>query len=136
MEEKTAHIKLPKDAEGQEIPLDTGTLYEANGVAKYIYYYKFDPRGAHWLAETDDGARTTSELLLNQPDSWEKLEEDLKTVEDYGKSSSLDNPVCHYTNMVGKSCSRCKFYGGTSCTGKMCADIADRIRKLRARTDE
>ena len=72
-----ACVELPKDAYGRAIPLDTGTLYKKNGIAKYIYYYEFDPRGTYWLAETDEGKRNTSELLLNQPDSWELLEEDL-----------------------------------------------------------
>lgn len=65
-----ACVELPKDAYGRAIPLDTGTLYKKNGIAKYIYYYEFDPRGTYWLAETDEGKRNTSELLLNQPDSW------------------------------------------------------------------
>lgn len=65
-------IELPKDAEGREIPLDTGTLYGENGIAKYIYRYEFDPRDKYWVAETDDGPRNTSEFLLNRPDSWEK----------------------------------------------------------------
>lgn len=72
-----------------------------------------------------------SDLYLTPPDSWEKLLEDLKAVEDYGNSSHLDNPTCHYLNMVGKPCDKCKFYGRASCIGEMCADIADRIRKLR-----
>lgn len=65
------------------------------------------------------------------PDSWEKLFEDLKAVADYGDSSHLDSPTCHYTHTVGKPCDKCKFYRSKSCISEMCADIAYRIRELR-----
>lgn len=65
------------------------------------------------------------------PDSREKPLEDLKAVGGYGNSSHLGNPACRYLNMVGKPCGKCKFYGRTSRIGEMCADTADRIRKLR-----
>lgn len=39
-----ACVELPKDAYGRSIPLDTGTLYKKNGVAKFIYHYDYDPR--------------------------------------------------------------------------------------------
>ncbi|MFR3876826.1 MAG: hypothetical protein ACLTYW_00240 [Collinsella sp.] len=50
-----ACVELPKDACGRAIPLDTGTLYKKNGVAKYIYHYDYDPRDKAWYVETDDG---------------------------------------------------------------------------------
>lgn len=67
-----ANIELPKDADGREIPLDTGTLYGKNGVAKFIYHYDYDPRDKVWYVETDEGSRCASELLLDRDDSWEK----------------------------------------------------------------
>lgn len=50
-----ANIEPPKDAYGRVIPLDTGTLYKKNGVAKFIYHYDYDPRDKAWYVETDDG---------------------------------------------------------------------------------
>lgn len=120
-------VELPKDAEGREIPLDTGTLYKKNGVAKYIYHYKFDPRGTYWFAETDDGSRNTSEFLINQPDSLEKLEDDLGKI--------LNHPekvVCAYFNRERKDCDGCKLENCEgSCSHACLRDVIERINKLR-----
>lgn len=130
-------IELPKDATGQEIPLNVDALYDKSGERLAIYAWEYMPQLKHsrwrvrFLFDDSDCKYHPDEYYLAPPDSWEKLEEDLKAVEDYGNSSCIDNPVCRYTNMVGKQCSECEFYKGTNCIGKMCADIADRIRKLR-----
>lgn len=128
-------VELPKDAEGREIPLDTEILYDENGNEYEVYYYKYSvrqtiPRREWQVVMMDYIVHDVSDLYLTPPDSWEKLFEDLKAVEDYGNSSYIDNPTCCYVNMVGKPCDRCKFYGRANCVGKMCADITDRIRKL------
>lgn len=133
-------IELPKDAKGREIPLDTEALYNEDGkcfeVNRFTYSVVQTIPDLKWgVVFMDCSYDYCISFYLAPPepsDSWEALEEDLKAVEDYGNSSHLDNPVCHYTNMVGKSCGKCEFYGGTSCTGKMCADILERIRKLRS----
>lgn len=131
-----ANIELPEDAEGHEIPLDTMTLYDEDGNEYEVHYYTYSvrqtiPQRKWQVVMMDCIVHDVADLYLTPPDSWEKLLEDLKAVEDYGNSSYLNNPVCRYTNMVGKSCSTCEFYRETSCTSKMCADILDRIRKLR-----
>lgn len=131
-----ANIELPKDAEGREIPLDTKVLYDENGNEYEVYCYKYSVRQTipqrKWeVVMMDCIVHNVSDLYLTPPDSWEKLLEDLKAVEDYGNSSHLDSPTCHYSNMVGKPCGKCKFYGRASCVGMMCADIAYRIRELR-----
>lgn len=118
-------IELPRDAEGREIPLDTGTLYKENGIAKYIYHYEFDPHDKYWVAETDDGPRKTSEFLLNQPDSWEKLEDDLdRCIE--------ESNLCMYYNQ-NLDCNNCTISGNETrgCTSIALEDIKERIRKLR-----
>lgn len=130
-------IELPRDAEGREIPLDAEILYDENGNGYEVYYYKYSvrrtiPRRKWQVVMTDYIVHDASGLYLTPPGSWEKLLEDLKAVEDYGNSSHLDNPACHYLNMVGKPCGKCKFYGRASCIGEMCADIAYRIRELRS----
>lgn len=110
-------IELPRDAEGREIPLDTGTLYKENGIAKYIYHYEFDPHDKYWVAETDDGPRKTSEFLLNQPDSWEKLEDDLdRCIE--------ESNLCMYYNQ-NLDCNNCTISGNETrgCTSIALEDI-------------
>ena len=136
-----ADIELPRDAEGREIPLDTKVLYSEDGREFDVNYYEYSVhqtiQRCKWNAVMMNSiVYNCSNLYIAPPDSWEKLFEDLKAVEDYGKSSCLDNPVCHYVGMVGEICGKCKFYKGTNCTGKMCADIADRIRKLRGEGSE
>lgn len=44
MEEKTANIELPEDAEGREVPLDTKALYDENGNECEVYCYKYPVR--------------------------------------------------------------------------------------------
>lgn len=127
-------IELPKDAEGRDIPLDTKVLYDADGnqyeVSRFTYSVlrDYDNWDVVFVTGYD---RYASETFLKPPDSWEKLKEDLKAVEDYGNSSCINNPVCRYTNMVHKPCVECKFYREKNCVSKMCADILDRICKLK-----
>lgn len=75
-------------------------------------------------------------LLAHKPpepsDSWEKLLGDLDRA---GEGEPTDGE-CHYAGMVGESCDDCPFNFGAddpmdSCTSKIFADIADRIRTLR-----
>lgn len=119
-------VELPKDAEGREIPLDTKVMYGYGGTARNIVYWVFTTDSDLekewrncWRAVTDAGRKLDPGLMyLTQPDSWEKLEEDL----DRGKD------ICDYyedcpTEMDGKSCSECK--------KAALKNIASRIRKLR-----
>lgn len=132
-------VKLPRDAEGREIPLDTVALYDDDGnahnIRRFMYTNDFDSSDKwinSWTMVADDYKVAKPEQMhLTPPDSWEKLEEDLCIVEDFKGTPYLDGPACAYVHNIGKSCGECKFYGGTSCVGKMCADIASRIRKLR-----
>lgn len=128
-------VELPKDAEGREIPLDTALLYgKVSGEEYDVVCFSFRPSMRQWrvkLKRRDDlGIYATENFTLSPPDTWEKLFEDLKAVEDYGNSPHRDSPTCHYIHMVGKPCDKCKFHGCVSCVGEMFADIADRIRKL------
>lgn len=132
-------IELPKDAEGREIPLDTVALFDDDGnvhsIRRFIYTNDFDLNDKwinSWIAVADDYKVAKPEQMhLTKPDSWEKLLDDLGMVEDYVDTSALNGPACIYMHNADKSCDTCKLYGGTPCVSKMCADIADRIRKLR-----
>lgn len=118
-------IELPKDAEGREIPLDTSELFIADGtkVRALRFEYMYHTSDAHnaWFVyiERTPGEYMTlhaCNLHLIQPDSWEKLDED------------LDKDICDYFEecpaaMNGKSCSECK--------NAVLKNIASRIRKLR-----
>lgn len=138
-----ANIELPKDADGREIPLDTNVLYDDDGecfeVNRFTYSVVQTIPDLKWgVVFMNCRYDYCSSFYLTPPeppDSWEKLEEDLDIVEDFGGTSYLDGPACAYARSIGKSCGECKLYGGTSCVGKMCADIASRIRKLRGENE-
>lgn len=126
-------IELPRDAEGREIPLDTTVLFDKDGkeieVSRYQYYPKVGP--GYWnIRSVRNKYYRMDEVHLTPPDSWEKLEEDLRRAIEAKNES--DSPVCSYTNHLDDLCDDCKFHGGGfNCKDKMLADIASRIRKLR-----
>ena len=130
-------IKLPKDAEGREIPLDTVALYDDDGnvhsVRRFIYTTDFDlgdKRINSWIAVVDDYKTAKPEQMhLTSPDSWKKLEEDLDRA---AKADAFR--ACRYANDKMRPCNECRFLnkkGLRLCDGKALAEILDRVRKLR-----
>ena len=125
-------IELPKDAEGREIPLDTKVLYGYGGMARNIVYWVFttdsdlEKKWRYcWRAVTDAGRKLDPDLMyLTQPDSWEKLEEDLDRCI---KADSL----CAYS--PSEECSTCILPRDSQCNCDSFAlkAIKERIRKLR-----
>lgn len=129
-------VELPKDAEGREIPLDTKVLYNRGGdayeVACYVYAVRQTISRRIWDAKMLDGTiRYTTSLYLTPPDSWEKLEEDLRRGAD-----ALNYEACAYFGKSACDCSSCIADKGETCERVVMRDIADRIRKLRGDTDD
>lgn len=125
-------IKLPRDAEGREIPLDTEVLYDKEGKRREVDWYTFYPDKDRWDVVFEDSCVRFSpqNLSLTKPDSWEKLEEDLQRI-DIGGSGwfcmyagyDKDDDSCH---------SECKFFKDkTPCDRQAARDIVSRIRTLR-----
>lgn len=119
-------IELPRDAEGREIPLNTKRLYDAGGVPVSIRAFRYNPNECFWRVERLDGLGTpmTTALRFTQPDSWEKLEEDLDRCI---KADSL----CAYN--PSQECSACILPRDSQCHCDSLAlkEIKERIRKLR-----
>lgn len=123
-------IKLPRDAEGREIPLDTTVLYDECGneyeVSRYCCSVRQSIPERVWEAVMlDTLTYYTSRLYLTPPDSWEKLEDDLdRCIEEDG--------LCAYYSPSGK-CSKCIISDDGPCHGDSSAlkDIKERIRNLR-----
>lgn len=130
-------IELPKDADGREIPFDTKVLYDRYGfknfVKSFMYVIRTDTCTGIWRVKFTTGTSlfAVSDMRLTEPDSWEKLDEDLHAVEVCGDSPDLEDPACAYAHNTGKKCAECKLYAG-DCTVNMCKDIASRINKLRS----
>lgn len=131
-----ACVELPKDADGREIPLDTALLYgEVSGDEYEVVCFNFSPSMRRWrvkLKRRDDvGIYATDAFTLSQPDSWEKLEEDLDRVVE--NKDSFYSTACAYMNQGGATCNDCMLHGHntSSCTDEMFKDVVSRIRKLR-----
>lgn len=131
-----ANIELPKDAEGREIPLDTALLYgKVSGEEYEVVCFNFRPSVRRWrvkLKRRDDlGIYATDAFTLSQPDSWEKLEEDLDRVVE--NKDSFYSTACAYMNQGGATCNDCRLHSHNtrSCTDEMFKDVVSRIRKLR-----
>lgn len=131
------NIELPKDAEGREIPFDTKVLYDRYGVKNNVKSFIYVVNTSTWRVKFTIGTSlfAVSDMHLAEPDSWEKLDEDLHAVEVCGDSPDLEDPVCAYAHNIGKKCVECKLYAG-DCTINMCKDILDRIQKLMVRGED
>lgn len=123
-----ATIELPKDAEGREIPLDTKVLYDQDGnpreVARFAYTLSRDCD--KWDVIFVNGYdRYASEMLLEPPDSWSKLEEDLDGC------IEKDEVCCYYNK--NKDCRSCPISGNNpnGCISEVFKDVKKRIRNLR-----
>ena len=131
-------IQLPKDAKGREIPLDTEVLFDKGGneieVSCYRYYPKVGP--GYWnIRSVRNKYYRQDEVHLNPPDSWEKLEEDIRRI-----GTDDCTWFCGYANEnpVENACpDSCKFFKGDeiTCRKKLADDILSRIRKLRGEDD-
>ena len=128
-------VELPKDAEGREIPLDTEVLYDKDGKELRVKRIEFDPFNDVWRFVVQKGSLDLGAFYYRpeyvclekptQPDSWEKLEEDLD------KCIETDD-TCRYYSESG-ICAKCTRpdNDGCGCTTVMLNDIKNRIRKLR-----
>lgn len=132
-------VELPKDAEGREIPLDTEILYDEDGneyeVARYDYSVRQTIPEHKWDAIMLDAfVHHVSDLYLTQPDSWEKLEDDLSRAE---KRDAITSQCRYFNTTYG--CVNCPIHNGDGgCTHKderAFEDILNRIRKLRSENE-
>lgn len=123
-------VELPKDAKGREIPLDTECLYtykgEKHNVLSFTYYREKD----EWEIKTNTWTVNSNYLYTTQPDSWEKLEEDLSRASERKAVTSY----CRYFNTTNR-CVNCPIHNDDGCgthkDERAFEDILDRIRKLR-----
>lgn len=134
----TTQINLPRDAEGREIPLNTLLLYDKDGNELNVKRIEFDTFNKKWAFVVQKGSYDgilirfhPQEVYLTQPDSWEKLLDDLKNVSK-ATNRSLGATCCIWFN-DGKGCVDCPAgeVNDETCGSQFVNDIAARIRKLR-----
>ena len=122
-------VELPKDAEGREIPLDTVVLYDKDGKRREVDWYTFYPDKDRWdVVLADSSAHfSPNNLSLTQPDSWEKLENDLGKI-----ANNPGEVVCAYFDRERNDCDGCKLEScECACSYAFLRDVIERIRKLR-----
>ena len=120
-------IELPRDANGQIIPLDTTMMYRENGNQFHVADLFFEARPGRWLARSGIECIETNKLYLDpfEKDNWEKLEGDLdRCIE--------ESSLCMYYNQ-NPDCNKCTISGNESrgCASIVVEDIKKRIRRLR-----
>lgn len=126
-------VELPRDAEGREIPLGTTVLYDSCGtkvsVKEFISRTLVESQKTEWMikAEYEGNLYYNSfkpkNMHLTQPDSWEKLEEDLD------RCIAGDN-ICLYCSPSGR-CSDCANEPNGACDAKVLELVMERIKRLR-----
>lgn len=124
-------IELPRDANGQIIPLDTTMMYRENGNQFHVADLFFEARPGRWLARSGIECIETNKLYLDSKkrDSWKKLEEDLSRAAKYDAVAAS----CRY--FTADRCADCRMRNGFTCgtrkTERAFADVLERIHKLR-----
>lgn len=131
-------VPAPVDRDGNVVPLATRTLYDAAGrkfeVREISLVYSVIGEYQTWRVRRPNGLSMALDLChLDQPDSWERLLEDL----DRAASTSVNKSTCSYlTGDANMQCEKCKRYEKDRwCSQTMTADIARRIRELREADD-
>lgn len=121
--------KLPKDAEGKAIPLDTECLYAYDGEKQDVFSFTYYRRKDRWEIETDTRFIDSTRLYLTKPDTREQLIEDIKRAQDACNRNGNIVAACTYSG--NSTCSGCDFFVGTdTCISKMLGDIATRVERL------
>lgn len=121
-------VPAPVDANGEVVPLTTRVMYDDDGEKFRIARFRFDlASGASstWLAEyaAINGlfpSRYVKNLHLTRPDSWERLEEDVKK-----------NP-CEYFGMPDEGCDVCPGKD-SGCLNAYARDVIRRAKALAER---
>lgn len=120
-------VKPPRDANGEDIPLDTEILYTTNEQVFHVCQFRYLVRVNRWFAyghyehQRKFWIDSTSCFLLTPRDSWEKLEEDAL------KDS------CSYFGKLEELCTACphgKEITGRGCMNNMKLDLIERAKRL------
>lgn len=133
-------IKLPMDANGRVIPLDTNMMYRNDNSQFHVTDFFYEARPDKWFARSGSECIKVDELYLEikqedsleKPDSPIRLAESLKRVMDaHERGKDYLEAACDYADRVGKDCSGCPLYDKRkSCADVMMEDIVSRVNRL------
>lgn len=131
----STQITLPLDAEGREIPLNTKTLYDADGDKREVQSFEFSVIHGAWKVQFVDNLLflSTENMHLTLPDTWEKLLDDLDNAAEKASNNYVNEPCCAWFNDGGRGCTGCPADESPddSCNVQLVKNIAARIRRLR-----
>lgn len=129
-------VELPKDANGEVIPLGTEILYEKNGQVFHVADFRYSPKAKEWFASggytgnKNGWCAEANRFPLAPPDLWDKLIGDLRN------AAERDIATCAYLSPEGKGCTKCPAKATRECTRTAFADIKDRIERLRGGSND
>lgn len=120
-------IDLPRDANGQIVPLDTSMMYCYDRSQFRVTDFFYEARPDRWFTCNGSICVETSRLYLDtsEKDSLEKLAADI--------DRTLNHPnglVCAYANRKKRECNGCKLSGHLSCLKAFTSDISSRVHRL------
>ena len=115
-------VPVPKDADGNVVPLDTTELYTDEGEMVCVWSISFNRYFWHVRRLGDGRPYRLDRLHRTEQDSWEKLEEDIQKV--------AESDVCGYFDKESKPCGDCP----ARRTQDKCASVAlqDVMRRAKA----
>lgn len=120
-------IYLPNDADGNVIPSNVKVMYEKDGSVVRVDDVVHGVISKKWRVQSGRDMFKPSQLYLTPPDSWKKLEDDLRKIVNHPKKI-----VCAYFGRERKDCDGCKLEDcDSSCSHACLEDAIARIHKLR-----
>lgn len=131
MTDRCDNVPDPVDASGELVPLDTRALV-FDGERRSVVRYSYVPASRKWYVELAgiNGGRNLTRCSL--PDSWEKLERDIRDARDV-KWALASCRYFGYDNV--ESCVDCPARGEDNCENAVFDDILRRAKALAGVSD-
>lgn len=125
-------VPAPVDADGEKVPLTTKVMYDDDGNAREGNVFKsfiWSRESDQWYFCVYPGSREVASLHLRRPDSWERLEKDVKR---YGD----ERTACMYYERPMSECDGCPARDAEDCDGFVAADVLRRAKALAGRSED
>lgn len=121
-------VPMPRDADGNAVPLDTTELYTDKGETVYVNNIRFN--GCTWFVEIENSYKLywLNTLHTTEQDSWELLEKDVRNAE--------NSDACGYYGIGTEPCNEgCPGYKDleTPCAAIAMKDVLLRAKALAGR---
>lgn len=129
-----AGVPAPVDADGEVVPLRTEVMYDDDGVKHMVHSFTFVKEHNRWdtrcvqLRANMPVIHSLGLLHLHRPDSWKRLEEDVKQFEN-------EVCACSYYGKKRLDCDGCKSpcQPGVNCRESVVGDVLRRAKALAER---